>query len=328
MSNAIRHKIYSYMKEEFLRKMCLAPTQWHKDCSEIHQAHTIPKSSLKYISFEKHVYSLKTDLFKLKKNQGQVPERIGINNASIFLGFCSKHDNEIFSPVEKRRHFNGTKEQCFLLGYRALAFMLYRHMAEDRVTQRLNQERPLQKFDSYNVHSMFLDNLHIHKVIYDEILASRCFDSVEGYVVELGVPLPVMCSAATFPDQDFGGIQLQDCGALHTPTPLDLISFTAFATGGQGIVVFVWTTDSNNACSSFIESLEVIPDECVTAALLRLFFEHTDNVHMSPKWWKELPEYIRQSIIARMQIESPRSNALVDDGIVFGPWTISRRYHI
>lgn len=326
MSHAIRQKFYSYIKEEFLRKMCLVPTQWHKNCSEIYQAHTIPKSSLKCISFEGHVYSLKTDLFKLKKNQGQIPERIGINKASTFLGFCSRHDNEIFSPLEKHP-FSGTKEQCFLLGYRALAFMLYRHMAEDRVAQRLNHERRLQNLDSHNVHSMFLNNLYIHKIIYDEILISRCFDSVEGYVVELDVPPPVMCSAATFPDQDFGGIQLQDCNALYT-TPFDLISFTAFATGGQGIVAFVWTTDSNNACSSFIESLKVIPDECVTAALLRLFFEDTDNIHISPKWWKELPEDIRQSIIARMQIESLHPNALVDDGIVFDPWPISRRYPI
>jgi len=55
------------------------------------------------------------------KYQGRLhPELVGINNASTFTGFCSEHDNTIFSKVEKET-FLGSQEQCFPVAYRALA---------------------------------------------------------------------------------------------------------------------------------------------------------------------------------------------------------------
>ena len=322
-----RHQIDSYMKEEFSKKLCLVPTQWRKDCSRtICRAHTVPKSSLRCIARKTKVYSLKTNLFKMKKNQGQIPELIAIRSASTFPVFCSTHDNTLFSPVENDT-FKGTNEQCFLLGYRALVFTLYRQEAQARVDSRLANEGLYHNLGWYKGRSASLCDLYTHKSVYDEVLTSREFTSVQGYVVEFDSPFPVMCSAAISPDQTFEGIHLQDC--TNPDKRLDLISFTSFSTDKQGAVVFAWTAESNTVCSSFIKSLTVIPDEHVTAALLRLFFTYSDNIHISPDWWEGLSEETKKSLIARIQINYLQSRVLAADyGVVFDPWTISRRSYI
>ena len=321
----LRHKIDSYLREELSEKFCLAPIQWRNDCSgTICRAHTVPKSNLRCIARKGKVYSLKTNLFKLKKNQKQIPECIAIRRASIFSGFCSTHDNAIFSPVEENA-FKGTKEQCFLLDYRALAFTLHRHAAQARVDWRLAREGYCKDLGWYKGRLAALEDLHGYKSVYDKVLTSRDFDSVRGYVVEFNSPPPVMCSESIFPDQTFAGILLQDYVACKR---LDMISFTFFSVGEKGAVVFAWNTESDNVCSSFIKSLMIIPDEYITSALLRLLFTYSDNIHMSPDWWEGLPEAIKRSAIERIQVNFLKENALADDGVVFDPWTISCRYHI
>ena len=109
------------------KKMCMVPSTWRKDCvNTTSQSHTVPKSgSLRRIARDGHVYSLILRLEAQRKPEGKfVPRLLGINRASTFTGFCSKHDNNIFQPLEKSK-FTGTQEQCFLLGYRALAREIY-----------------------------------------------------------------------------------------------------------------------------------------------------------------------------------------------------------
>jgi hypothetical protein len=93
-------------RELFSTKHCLAPDPMKVNCSgSIIRAHTVPKSgSLRQIARDGHVYSFIPSLENLIKYQGRLhPELVGINKASTFTGFCSEHDNTIFSKVEKDR---------------------------------------------------------------------------------------------------------------------------------------------------------------------------------------------------------------------------------
>ena len=104
-------------------KDCLAPPVMKSECAnEIIRAHTIPKSeSLRQISRDGHVYSFVPDPENIKKHGGKLkPQLVGINEASTFTGFCSIHDNTIFSKIEKQP-FRASQEQCFLLAYRSFA---------------------------------------------------------------------------------------------------------------------------------------------------------------------------------------------------------------
>ena len=130
-------------RKAFKVQTCLAPETWRDDCSrQISRAHTVPKSgSLRRIARDGHVYAFVPSFENLMKNDGVVvPELIGLNRASTFTGFCSRHDDAIFRPVEKRI-FSCRQEQCFLLGYRAFCQCAHYRQRQHRLPSRCARQR-------------------------------------------------------------------------------------------------------------------------------------------------------------------------------------------
>ncbi len=328
------------------KKMCLAPTSWTNKCDgPIVQAHTVSKSgSLRRIARKGHVYSLKLMLGAGNGSYGQsifTPKLQGINHASTFSGFCARHDDLIFSPLEKQV-FEGTSEQCFLLGYRALARELYAKRASVEnldLLQDLDKGWSVEEQIRYQTENQALDlgvrtgyrDALAYKSDYDKILAKGRFEDVRGYVIEFANPPSLMCSGSILPEQDFRGAVLQDLGRLSKT--LDLLTFSSFFGGKSGVVVFSWLSSSNRSCAAFTDSLHAIPDELLTDSLLRFFFEHCENIHLNPVWWEDLHERNRDALIKRFSIsaspyEERRRGVLMDDGVNFEPWSVLRRYQI
>ena len=336
-------EVSQLIRQELNTKKCLAPSAWLGECQgKIVRAHTVPKSgSLQRIAREGHVYSINLSLESLQKNQGSyVPKLLGINKASTFWGFCSKHDDTIFAPLEKR-DFNGTPEQCFLIGYRALTLELYKKHAAVNLFSTLQNE--VDKGNSFetqveiqNLHQTAkmgfeagLQDLNHYKSISDKILETHDFDTARAYIIELEEPPPVMGSGGFDPNQDFDGHILQD---IADPSKIpDTLYFTSFYGGKCGVVAFTWLPESDPSCCAFIKSLDAMPDELITTALLRCFFEHCENLHMKPDWWDGLPDATTQTIMKHMKpslIEKHRKLVLGNDGITYDPWPIKRRYKI
>lgn len=70
------------------------------------KSHSIQKASLRKISDSKnHVYSFEPpnhiELENIHKNAIYHPKKIGVANASVFYGFCSMHDSDLFRCIEK-----------------------------------------------------------------------------------------------------------------------------------------------------------------------------------------------------------------------------------
>ena len=171
----------SRVRRVFSTKKCLVPEAWLNDCrGGICRAHTVPESSLRRIARDGHVYSCAPSWDHIQKHGLGVPERRGIHQASTFSGFCSRHDSAIFEPLENKT-FTRTPEQCFLLGFRALAQELYnkkgaaelsetrRDMDKGRVlTEQVAMQALIQEYDAAFTAGC-RDLIH-HKQIYDGIL--------------------------------------------------------------------------------------------------------------------------------------------------------------
>ena len=333
------------LRREFSTKSCGAPDALKANCSkQIAKADTVPKSgSLERIARNGHVYSFVPSFQDLTKNNGRlVPVLNGINYASTFTGFCSKHDDAIFAPIEKT-HFSGTPEQCFLLGFRSLAREEYTKQAQAASVARLRQQADrgrskgeqsaIQRFlFSYNTGiAAGVRDTNYYKSKYDQILVQRQFDVVRAYIIEIDGPPTVMCSGGVFPEQDFEGNVLQDLSDLKT-TPF-IINFASFYGGERGAVVFTWLPESDSTCRVFIKNLDCIPDAALTDGLLRFFFEFCENVHMQPEWWETLAGTTREAIINRMTTFAkptigPLPGCLKDDGVRFPAWEIVRRHFV
>ena len=109
----------------FKRKTCIAGAMG--DCDgQIIGAHTIPRSQLKKIAIDGHVYAFQATAGDLYRNQGQysVGKR-GIAQFSVLNLFCSEHDREIFSHLEND-DLIFDDHQLFLLHYRAMGAELYK----------------------------------------------------------------------------------------------------------------------------------------------------------------------------------------------------------
>ena len=326
----------------FSQNECLVPEPLKHECDNgIAKAHTVPRNCLKRIARNGHVSSFLTTPHL---HPGQAPatgllhaRRAGVNKASTFSGFCPKHDNDLFAPLEKTP-FCATPEQCFLLAYRAFAREYYvKRVAAANIglLREAAMGQPLpQQILAHGLSTAFNAGAHdnvIQKATYDKILEARQFHDVRAYVVEFRRPPSVMCAAAVNPTHDFEGRVLQDLSDLDRVP--DLLSFTSFSEGTTGMVVLTWLKDSDKTCLPMVETLVSFSDDDITSALLRLFFSMSENIHMDPDWWNNLPAATQRALVHRLSIgadleQRPNERALVDDGMVLDRWPVHRRYPI
>lgn len=326
-------------RELFSTRNCLAPDPMKVNCSgSIIRAHTVPKSgSLRQIARNGHVYSFIPSLENIIKYQGRLhPELVGINKASTFTGFCSEHDNTIFSKVENEP-FLGSQEQCFLIAYRALAREIYtkkalvsssniRRQADRGVS--LEQQYAIQAMNSLMDigASAGLHNIEYYKTIFDKILLSGDFSGIRAYIIELDSPPSIMCSGGVFPEQDYEGNRLQDVANLQVIS--HLLNFSSFYGGNRGFIVFTWLPECDRTCQPFIDSLRTLPPDRMTDGLIRFLFEFCENLHIRPEWWENLEGNKRDSLIDRLSASANptiarKSGCLADDGIKYDNWPVS-----
>src|ERR1700693_5812000 len=90
----------------------------------IARSHTLQLAgALSAMAVNRHVYGI--DTTGQPDPDGTPGYRlIGVRQASTFTGFCCHHDAELFRPLEARP-FITSKEQLFLLAYRALSKAVY-----------------------------------------------------------------------------------------------------------------------------------------------------------------------------------------------------------
>jgi hypothetical protein len=326
-------------KKAFNIKDCLAPKPMKAQCSgTIAKAHTVPKSSsLQQIARNGHVYSFVPGIQNIEKGKGKLPPQLlGINKASTFTGFCSFHDNAIFSKIE-RQSFMASQERCFLLAYRSLTRELYNAKALVPLLDLMRQTdrgKPLvQQFAIQHMTNLIsegsskrLQDTEHYKAIYDNILLSGDFNGVRAYIIELDSPPPIMCSTSILPEESFNGEKLQDVDDIKV-TP-HLLSFSSFYGGKHGIIAFTWLPESDPTCLLFINSLKALPPDRITDSLIRFFFEFSENLHIQPDWWENLAVDKRESLINRLAdsanpMLARKSGCLTEDGIKYDNWSIS-----
>lgn len=188
-------------------------------CNEIIRAHSIQKSgSLSGIAQNGHVYKFSSNIGSLKKNKGRLTcEKFGINKVSTFLGFCKKHDNELFEPIDNN-FLIPTDQQVLLYSYRSLCRELFvsenaLELVNTLLETGINQDAIKNTLSEYVIGKSFgLENLKKHKCNYDKSLEHKSYSSVK-YVIFQSSQKPVIAFLGIFyPEFDFCGRQLQNLG--------------------------------------------------------------------------------------------------------------------
>lgn len=328
----------SHSKQNASRKCCYVPTDLKHECStKIINAHTVSKSgSLKEIADESnHVLGLKINFANIVKNKGKlIPEKIGINQASTFKGFCSTHDKSLFSCIEDRDFF-GDDEQCLALMYRSVAKEIY---AKEGGLNTSDFAKTSDKGKNL-LDQMLIQNLAANhqtgtkaalaelaqlKSQLDDQLLGKSVGNLSHLIIDSTSPMPVAVSSIVSPITDFDGNLIQDLEDLTTVA--EHVVFNSFSSAGKGYVVFSWLKSSTKILS-FINSLLSLESNKIFSALIRFFFGVAENTFTSPVWWNglsdEQKDKIKNLIMSGISLFEPNdNNLLVDDGISFSGWKI------
>jgi len=322
---------------EFGRKVCVAPKGRSECGGQIVKAHTVSRrGSLERIARQGHVYTFVPSLQNLNAHGGALhPVLRGIGAASTFTGFCAKHDNELFAPLEKVG-FTATAEQCLLVGYRSLAREYFTKSSQLRMKEVYRHDLEALKRSEPAMASLLsahysgveigLRDVLEHKRRFEAVLTSHAFDSVRAYVVEFNGIQPILASGSLYPEFDFDGNEIVPPGSLLP----SLLSHASLCGRDQGTFVMVWLPDSDPGCLPLVRSFHRLGNHEAGAAIVRFLFEYCENVHMRPQWWDEQSEAVRQQLIQRMasamRFAAPRlPNCLCPDGVTLDPWPIRAR---
>jgi hypothetical protein len=336
-----QQEVREALKKAFNKKCCLHPQANSNVCrGGIVRAHTIQRSGgLKRIAKEGHVYRCLVESNLHKPLEGFQPKLVGIRNASTFTGFCARHDDEAFAPIEKHS-FENSIGQVFLLTYRAICHELFvknAHYELEGVRRKLDRgwspEEQLiyQQYINDETTGVLktLQELDQIKTTCDVILTSGDYSQVRYYIVSFYEAPEILCSAVHQPEYNFKGEILQRLGDMSRPA--NWIHFTLTATDKGGAAVFSWLGD-NEVCLSFIRSLHSLSDEDIPHAVVRYVFEFFENTYLAPLWWDKLDPSIQKKLVKRQLTEASlfseherTETCLLDDGIRAVAWKVTSR---
>lgn len=292
-------------RKRFSTKVCMAPLTDHEP--PIVSAHTLSvEAMLRKIAVDGHVYApgqpkrLAKDTFPIEV------QRRGIRDVSVFNGFCSKHDRELFACLETEP-FRFTRQQLFMLAYRAISRECYlkRKQAESLPTAaeyaaihgiegnvQLGEAAII--FQAASLRGA--EEAEALKAAMDGFLVRGSWDRLVTHAVLFPKGPSILATAAFQPFFDMDGTQLQEFDNLDAEMSQIFISLIPVDTGSAA--VFSWLDTTNAAPRQFFES--VLRGRNTTSAVIHAILDNTENVAFAPTWYESLTQEQRDYVFSRI----------------------------
>jgi len=322
-SSEIRHNIRKYQQ----LKECLHPDIGNDSCNRIINAHTVQKSGplKKIINCSNHVM-----YFNML---GEI-EQIGHKEASTFTGFCGKHDNEFFEPIEGEAFGTDHTAQCFLHGYRAYALELHKKKtalsALEYMRNNLDKGKPLeeQQHIQNNVitplkdgYEKGLESLKRTLGIYKKAYRENQYEDFEYAIFTFNGNLSIVSSGAFAPGFTTGGNRIQVLNAGINIVKNIALSTTLTSSGHA--IVFSWPSKFTE-CRKFIDSLLTVPERNLSGYIISIFFLYIENTYFNIDWWDKLNSYYKDSIINMVNSTTWNDRPLVLNNYTYSNWKFTK----
>lgn len=289
------------------KKICSVPESMKFECSKkIIKAHSVSKSSsLKAIAVDGHVYTTFKTNHDFSVSKRVRPKKVGINQASVFTGFCSTHDKHIFAPIEDNA-FDKSAYHCFLVAYRSLCRELFvKESAANTFSfaqkldkgKSLNEQVMIQQMAKYygSNNDLTMGDLQYLKQKLDHMFTTGVFDDLHHLVVELKLPPRVMTSAVLGYTVGFDGKLLQIISNDPKDIP-DYVFINSFSSENRGYIVLSWLKEHSISNLKFVNQL--LQTGSMSNSLSIFTFAMVENIYISPEWWESLNEAEQEKICA------------------------------
>jgi hypothetical protein len=222
--------------------------------------------------------------------------RRGWHEASTFSAFCDRHDTATFAPLEVNP-FSGSKQQIFLIAYRAVCWELYqktralkgksvrRDVLDQGVPEDMQREiQKMLKVQDAGFEKGLSELIRV-KGSMDESLLAEDYSLYSTYEIHLEGPVAVAATGAITPNLTLGGKSLQ---TLHDPNAQTQWLAFGIDIGTSGpIAVFFWRTNEH-APEQYMEEVKALGDRELAEFLIQFFFAHCENTYFASSWWEAL----------------------------------------
>jgi len=221
---------------------------------------------------------------------------LGWKQASVFPGYCEKHDSEVFKPLE-RSPFTGTHEQCVLQSYRGVSNELYKKRAlidslefQRGVLDRgcnLDEQIRQQLSISTNIEGQSKSKEELEKLwrSFDEAVTQQQYDRFLSQCYFFGGDLDVTSSGALHTEFDFAGTKLVDMWDLKVDA--QMLTHSVMSTERGGAIVFTWPADERLP-AAVVRSFDAVPNADKGDVFLQYCFLNCENTYFSRAWWEQL----------------------------------------
>lgn len=326
--------------QRFLRgRLCLAEEPDDPCNAKIVQAHTIPRSQLKQIAREGHVYSAPPFDIIIREtvrrsNEMPLMKKFGVGVFSTLSCFCGRHDKSIFADIEDVP-LTFTPRQLALLHYRTAAGEFYRKV---RISKSSLDH--FQQFDVEGGTERSHPKLFASRKAYNDkqqiavtdskIILDRCAQTIDQHtysdlsalVIRFKRLPSIMTVGGFYPEFDYVGRRLQQLG--QAGTDYERVSFNIMASEGRAAVAVIWRK-GHDRCLAFARSYAEQPGGLYTTLAIQTAFEHINNSCANPEWWEGLrpPEQrllANRLIFESVSIRDRDRNCLQYAGITHDDW--------
>ncbi len=292
-------------------QVCLHPEASRTNCGKVISAHTLQRSRvLRAIESNDHhvlsFYPMELDAFGEFK-----VHRRGWKQASTFRAFCEKHDGELFEPLEANP-FQGSKEEIFLIGYRAVCWELYQKqrglLPRETMSNLLDRVAP-QQLQKLVQHQLSVQDAGVAKgyrdaervkTQMDEAILRHDYQRYETVRLKFQGRFSVGATGAITPNRTFDGTSIQ---ILHdTNAEIEWLPFGVDIESDGFSVVFVFRKDFS-AVERYMRSILALSNPDLEVFLPQFFFAHCENTYFSEDWWNALTQ-IDQAFARKLMANS------------------------
>lgn len=293
-------------RQAFSKKKCCAHDVGLGTCDGgVIKAHTVSRGpNLTRIAKNGHVMQYGIILKDFKQNNGKIScKSVGIRDASVFYGFCKKHDKELFSCIENKT-FNGHPDQCLAVAYRTMSRELYGKDAGAHMRETLRgADKGMKLFEQIMLQTMLNDISTGNEAAQREMRATHDaltvamtkgqYDVICSFVLEFSGQLPFMFAGAWSPFFDLYGNELQ---SERLNGFLEQIIVSSFATEYNAMICISWRNIQGAPGKVIAEQINALPRDQQASGCLQFVTKHVENIFFNPDWIQGLAEKQKEQL--------------------------------
>jgi hypothetical protein len=292
--------------------MCMHPDASPATCGKVVAAHTLQRARvLKVLKDERN--KVLTYFPLTFRSDGRIKlHSKGWHQASTFTAFCEKHDASTFAPLETVP-FSGTKEQIFLVAYRALCWEVHRKIRALKVISETRNfiDRGISELEQLSAQRRMsvmqagyqagLYSLKQTKEEMDAALGSHDYSDFETCEIVLDGCLAIAGTGAITPNRTPSGVRLQELLRIER---FDVLGFGVDIKENQFSFLFHWSKTEKSACA-YMAEVVALDDQRLAEFLVQFLFAHCENTYFTNSWWEGLRVYDREFLITLVENVNP-----------------------